>query len=53
MFSDEILEMIFANKEAQKVPIGFQSTMIHVVEEVLEEAGYVLINTAIKEEDDY
>ena len=37
MFSDEILEKIFSDPEAQKVPIGFQSTMIHVVEKVLEE----------------
>lgn len=53
MFSDEILEKIFANNESKKVPIGYQSTMIHVVEDVLEEAGYVLVNTTIKEEDDY
>lgn len=37
MFSDEILEKIFANPESHKVPIGYQSTMIHVVENVLEE----------------
>ena len=37
MFSDEILEKIFSDPEAQKVPIGYQSTMIHVVEKILEE----------------
>ena len=37
MFQDETLEKIFADQEAQKVPIGFQSTMIHVIEKVLEE----------------
>ena len=37
MFSDEILEKIFSNPEAQMVPIGYQSTMIHVIEKVLEE----------------
>lgn len=39
MFSDEILERIFANEETQMVPIGFQSTMISVIEKVLEEMG--------------
>lgn len=39
MFSDEILERIFADAEAQTVPIGYQSTMIHVVERVLYEMG--------------
>ena len=37
MFSDETLEKIFEDPEAQKVPIGFQSTMIHVIEKILEE----------------
>ena len=41
MFSDEILEKIFAHPETSKVPIGCQSTMIHVIEEVLEEAENV------------
>ena len=36
MFSDEILEKIFAHKETSKIPIGCQYTMIHVIEEVLE-----------------
>ena len=37
MFKDEILEMIFANKEMQKIPIGCQSTAVSVFEDVLEE----------------
>lgn len=37
MFSDEVLEKIFADKEIQKVPFDYQSTVIHVVERVLEE----------------
>lgn len=37
MFSDKILERIFAHSESHKVPIGYQSTMIHIVEDVLEE----------------
>ena len=41
MFSDEILEKIFAHPETNKIPIGCQSTMIHVIEEVLEEAENV------------
>ena len=41
MFSDEILEKIFAHPETSKIPIGCQSTMIHVIEEVLEEVENV------------
>lgn len=36
-FSDEQLEKIFANEEVQKISIADQSTMIHVIEKVLEE----------------
>ena len=39
MFSDEILEKIFEHPESKKVPIGYQSTMIRIVEEVLTEMG--------------
>lgn len=44
MFSDEVLEKIFAHPEMQKIPIGCQSTAVHVFQEVLEE---------IKEENPY
>lgn len=37
MFSDEILEKIFAHEEMQKIPIGAQSTAVHVFEEILED----------------
>ena len=37
IFKDEILEMIFANKEMQMIPIGCQSTAVSVFEDVLEE----------------
>lgn len=37
MFSDEILCKIFAHKEMQKIPVGCQSTAVHVFEEILED----------------
>lgn len=46
MFSDEILEKIFSDPEAQTVPIGAQSTMVHVIEKVLEEMGVDVNATA-------
>jgi hypothetical protein len=39
MFSDEILEKIFSHPEISKIPIDTQSTMINVIESVLEEMG--------------
>jgi hypothetical protein len=36
MFTDEILEMIFAREDVSKVPLIYQSTMIHAIEEVLD-----------------
>lgn len=39
MFSDKLLEKIFADKEIQRVPFEYQSTVIHVVERVLDEMG--------------
>lgn len=35
MFSDEILEEIFASEEVQKVPVGFQATMVHEIDKIL------------------
>lgn len=35
MFSDQILEKIFAHEEMQKIPIGTQATAVHVFEEIL------------------
>lgn len=37
MFNDLILEKIFAHEEMQKIPIGAQSTAVHVLEEILED----------------
>ena len=37
MFSDKILEKIFSHPEISKIPIDTQSTMINVIESVLEE----------------
>ena len=37
MFSDEVLERIFAHKELKDIPINEQSVMIHIIETVLEE----------------
>lgn len=48
MFSDEILERIFADKEMQKIPIGTQSTAIEVISRILEEMG-VDVNATIRE----
>ncbi len=37
MFSDEILEKVFARKELQRLDLQTQSEVIHAIEEVLEE----------------
>lgn len=37
MFTDEFLEKVFSHPEMQKIPIGCQSTAVHVFQEVLEE----------------
>lgn len=37
MFSDEFLEKIFSKDEMQKIPLVYQSAVIHVVEKTLEE----------------
>ena len=37
MLNDDVLEKIFSNKEARKVPIGYQSTMVSIFGEVLEQ----------------
>ena len=36
MLSDELLERIFAHKDMRTVPIGYQSTVVTVVGEVLD-----------------
>ncbi len=37
MFNDLILEKIFAHEEMQKIPVGCQSTAVHVFGEILED----------------
>lgn len=37
MFNDFILEKIFAHPDMTKIPIGCQSTSVHVFEEILED----------------
>lgn len=37
MFTDEVLEKIFSHEEMQKIPVGCQSTAVHVFEEILED----------------
>lgn len=48
MFTDAVLEKIFAHEEMQKISIGAQSTAVHVFEEILsdrlEENPYVSIS---------
>ncbi len=50
MFDEEILEKIFSDPEAQDIPIGYQSTMIHLIERTLEELGVENIATISKSE---
>lgn len=35
MFTDTVLEKIFAHEEMQKIPVGCQSTAVYVFEEIL------------------
>lgn len=37
MFNDSILERIFTHEEMQRIPVGCQSTAVHVFEEILED----------------
>ena len=37
MFSEDTLEKIFINPELQKIPFEYQSAMIRVIEQALEE----------------
>lgn len=39
MFSDKILEKIFEREDVTKVPLIYQSTMLHAIQEVLEQEG--------------
>ena len=37
MFNDETLEKFFAHPEMQSIPVGMQSTIVNVVEEILQD----------------
>lgn len=37
MFNDDFLCKIFSHKEMQRIPVGCQSTAVHVLEEILED----------------
>lgn len=37
MFSDELLEKIFSDKDVVKCPIGTQATIVRAIERILEE----------------
>lgn len=37
MFSDNVLEKILSREDVSKVPLVYQSAMIHAIQEVLEE----------------
>lgn len=50
MFSDEILEKIFSHPDISQVSVGSQSTMINIIEEVLEEMGVDLNATVSRYE---
>lgn len=56
MFSDEILEKIFAHEEMQRIPVGCQSTAVHVFEEILsdrlEENPYASISELFPTDDE-
>ena len=39
LYKDEILKRICTHREMQKIPIGCQSTAVHVFQEVIEEVN--------------
>lgn len=36
MFNDNTLEKFFAHKEMQSIPVGLQSAIVNIVEEILQ-----------------
>ena len=57
MFKDEILERIFAHKDMRYVPIGYQSTVVTVIGEILEqvkgENEYATVSELLSDTDAY
>ena len=42
MFNDAFLEKIFSDERLKNIPIGFQSTMIDIISDALEDLGVSL-----------
>ena len=57
MFNDELLERIFAHKDMRLVPIGYQSTVVTVIGEILEqikgENPYATVSELLSNTDAY
>ena len=51
VFSDEVLEKIFARKEMQSLDLSTQSAIIHAIEDVLEEVKQDEYERSIPESD--
>ena len=51
VFSDEVLEKIFARKELQSLDLSTQSSIIHAIEDVLEEGKQGEYERSIPESD--
>lgn len=50
MFSDEILEQIFNDERVRSIPLTYQSTMIHVVEDILDEQEIIYQTEQLRKE---
>lgn len=57
MFNDTMLERIFAHKDMRYVPIGYQSTVVTVIGEILEqvkgENEYATVSELLSDTDAY
>ena len=51
MFYDDVLEKIFARKELQSLDLSTQSSIIHAIEDVLEEVKQDEYKRSIPESD--
>ena len=51
MFSDEVLEKIFARKELQSLDLSTQSSIIHAIDQVLEQVKQDEYERSIPESD--
>lgn len=50
MFTDEVLEGIFAREEMQRLDLQTQSSIIHAISEVLEEKGVLKDDESLSDE---